>query len=247
MKARRISPGSSCDATASRRVHASASLVAPSTLTDDAYARRVPSNANPMPTEPRMSDFQAASMAAGVRDSPTSSAATMVAASMATHTRPRLSSSGTASRAPTNQSSNAQYRPRSWGDSQPSCLAWRRNAGEPATAMRPTSVTTSSVQPPKASSATMPPNAVMLVPPRATRASTAAGTSIAIAASAASPSATRPRVGQARRPKIAGPRNTMPRATSVVVIPAGSADRRSSWCPGSGACDGCRPSPRSRR
>ena len=152
MKARRISPGSSCDATASRRVHASASLVAPSTLTDDAYARSVPSSANPMPTEPRMSDFQAASMAAGVRDE---------AHEQRGHDGGGLD--GHPYQAQVVQQGHGQQGAHEPQQQRPvptpvlghaasrPALAWRRNAGEPARAMRPTSVTTSSVQPPRAS------------------------------------------------------------------------------------------------
>jgi hypothetical protein len=68
----------------------------------------VPSSANPIPTDPRIRYFQAASIAAGVRAKPTRSADTIVVASMATHTRPRLSTSGTTVRPPTNHSSKDQ-------------------------------------------------------------------------------------------------------------------------------------------
>ena len=60
-----------------------------------------------MPIEPRMRYFQAASIASGVRAKPTSSADTIVVASMPTHSRPRLSRSGTAASPATNHSSSA--------------------------------------------------------------------------------------------------------------------------------------------
>ena len=65
----------------------------------------MPSKANPTPTEPRISDFQAASIASLVRVNPMSRAAVIVVASMATHTSPRLSVTGTAVSAAMNHSS----------------------------------------------------------------------------------------------------------------------------------------------
>ena len=61
-----------------------------------------------MPTAPRIRYFQAASIAAGVRVKPTSSAETMVVASIATQSRPRLSNSGMRASPPTNHRRSAQ-------------------------------------------------------------------------------------------------------------------------------------------
>jgi hypothetical protein len=63
--------------------------------------------ANPTPTVPRIRYFQAASMAAGVLVIPTSRADTTVVASIATHSRPRLSRSGTVRRLVTNHRNRA--------------------------------------------------------------------------------------------------------------------------------------------
>ena len=90
MKARRTRPGSSRGAISMSRVQASASLVSPRTPTDEAYRSSVPSRAKPIPIEPRIRYFQAASIAAGVRAKPTSSADTIVVASIADPHEPQV-------------------------------------------------------------------------------------------------------------------------------------------------------------
>ena len=67
----------------------------------------MPSSAKPIPIEPRIRYFQAASIACGVRLKPTSSADTIVVASIPTQTSPRLSTSGTAASPAANHGSSA--------------------------------------------------------------------------------------------------------------------------------------------
>ena len=63
---------------------------APSTFSAAMYSRIVPNRACAMPTPQRMKYFQPASRLAGVRYRVTSSTVERVAASIATHRRPRL-------------------------------------------------------------------------------------------------------------------------------------------------------------
>ncbi len=82
--------GSSCVLTASRCVQSSAPSPPPIRRSAARYSSSVPNSACAMPTPHRMKYFHAASSAAGVRYTETSSTVQSVAASMATHSTPRL-------------------------------------------------------------------------------------------------------------------------------------------------------------
>jgi hypothetical protein len=89
--ASRIRSGSRVAAIVFRWVQFSAVARSAPAATAAAYTHTVPRNAIATPTEHSTTYFQAASTLARVRRCPTRNAVTMVVASTATHSRPRLS------------------------------------------------------------------------------------------------------------------------------------------------------------